>query len=139
MGDALTGNGGLRIFFDKTGETPKLRVFARGAWPCTPYVDGAFDADLTSLVGTWAHVAIAYDISDGEGTWTLYIEGKQVGQVKNFYRPTSIDYSRGGDFTIGSAAHPLSAAVDMWRVSTVAYAPEDLLYAPPGGMTILFR
>ena len=139
VGDALTGNGGLRIFFDKTGETPKLHVFARGAWPCTPYVDGAFDADLTSLVGTWAHVAIAYDANDGEGSWTLYVEGKQVGQVKNFYRPTSIDYCRGGDFTIGSAAHPLSAAVDMWRVSTVAYAPEDLLYAPPGGMTILFR
>ena len=114
-------------------------MFARGAWPCTPYVDGAFDADLTFLVGTWAHVAIAYDISDGEGTWTLYIEGKQVGQVKNFYHPTSIDYSRGGDFTLGSAAHPLSAAVDMWRVSTVAYASEDLLYAPPAGMTILFR
>ena len=139
VGDALTGNGGLRIFFDKTGETPKLRVFARGAWPCTPYVDGAFDADLTSLVGTWAHVAIAYDISDGEGTWTLYIEGKQVGQVKNFYHPTPVDYSRGGDFTIGSASLPLSAAVDMWRVSTVAYAPEDLLYAPPSGAIIIFR
>ena len=27
-------------------------------------------------------------------------------------------------------------AIDMWRVSTIAYAPEDLLYAPPGGMTI---
>ena len=139
VGDALTGNGGLRIYFDKTGASPKLRVFARGAWPCTPYVDGTFDADLTPYLGTWAHVAIAYDISDGEGTWTLYIEGKQVGQVKNFYHPTPVDYSRGGDFTIGSAAHPLSAAVDMWRVSTVAYAPEDLLYAPPGGMTILFR
>ncbi len=139
VGDALTSNGGLRIFFDKTGETPKLRVFARGAWPCTPYVDGAFDADLTSLVGTWAHVAIAYDANDGEGSWTLYVEGKQVGQVKNFYRPTTVDYSRGGDFTLGSTVRPLSAAVDMWRVSTVAYAPEDLLYAPPAGMTILFR
>ena len=67
------------------------------------------------------------------------MEGKQVGKVKNFYRPTSIDYSRGGDFTLGSTVRPLSAAVDMWRVSTVAYAPEDLLYAPPAGMTILFR
>jgi hypothetical protein len=116
-----------------------LHVFARGAWPCTPYVDGTFDADLTSLVGTWAHVAIAYDANDGEGSWTLYVEGKQIGQVKNFYRPTPVDYSRGGDFQIGSTAHPLSAAVDMWRVSTVAYASEDLLYAPPAGMTILFR
>jgi hypothetical protein len=139
VGDALTGNGGLRIYFDKTGETPKLRVFARGAWPCTPYVDGAFEADLTPLVGTWAHVAIAYDISDGEGTWTLYIEGKQVGQVKNFYHPTPVDYSRGGDFTIGSAAHPLSAAVDMWRVSTIAYTPDDLLFAPLGGTIMIFR
>ena len=84
-------------------------------------------------------MAIAYDANDGEGSWTLYVEGKQVGQVKNFYRPTPIDYSRGGDFTLGSTAHPLSAAVDMWRVSTVAYAPEDLLYAPPDGMMILFR
>ena len=139
VGDALTGNGGLRIFFDKTGEAPKLRVFARGAWPCTPYVDGTFDADLTSLVGTWAHVAIAYDANDGEGSWTLYVEGKQVGKVKNFYRPTPVDYSRGGEFQIGSTAHPLSAAVDMWRVSTVAYAPEELLYAPPEGMALLFR
>ena len=139
VGDALSGNGGLRIYFDKTGATPKLRVFARGAWPCTPYVDGAFDADLTTLIGTWAHVAIAYDLNDGEGSWTLYVEGKQVGKVKNFYRPTSIDYSRGGDFTLGSTVRPLSAAVDMWRVSTVAYAPEDLLYAPPAGMLILFR
>ena len=139
VGDALSANGGLRIYFDKTGATPKLRVFARGAWPCTPYVDGAFDADLTSLVGTWAHVAIAYDSNDGEGSWTLYVDGKQVGTVKNFYRPTSVDYSRGGDFTLGSTVRPLSAAVDMWRVSTVAFAPEDFLYAPPGGMVILFR
>ena len=140
VGDALSANGGLRIYFDKTGATPKLRVFARGAWPCTPYVDGTFDADLTPYLGTWAHMAIAYDIADGEGSWTLYVEGKQVGgKVKNFYRPTSIDYSRGGDFRIGSTTHPLSAAVDMWRVSTVAYAPEDLLYAPPAGMLILFR
>jgi hypothetical protein len=84
-------------------------------------------------------VAIAYDVSEGEGSWTLSIEGKQVGTVKNFYRPTSIDYSCGGDFTLGSTVRPLSAAVDMWRVSTVAYAPEDLLYAPPAGMFILFR
>ena len=84
-------------------------------------------------------MAIAYDANDGEGSWTLYVEGKQVGTVKNFYRPTSIDYSRGGDFTLGSTVRPLSAAVDMWRVSMVAYASEDLLFAPPGGMTILFR
>ena len=63
----------------------------------------------------------------------------QRSKVKNFYRPTSVDYSRGGDFTLGSTVRPLSAAVDMWRVSTVAYAPEDLLYAPPAGMFILFR
>ena len=114
-------------------------MFARGAWPCTPYVDGTFDADLTPYLGTWAHVAIAYDANDGEGSWTLYVEGKQGGTVKNFYRPTSVDYSRGGDFTLGSTVRPLSAAVDMWRVSMVAYTPEDFLYAPPGGMTILFR
>ena len=139
VGDALSANGGLRIYFDKTGASPKLRVFARGAWPCTPYVDGAFDADLAPLMGTWTHVAIAYDANDGEGSWTLYVEGKQVGQVKNFYRPTSIDYSRGGDFTLGSTVRPLSAAVDMWRVSTVAYAPEDLLFAPLGGTIMIFR
>ena len=139
VGDALSANGGLRIYFDKTGSSPKLRVFARGAWPCTPYVDGAFDADLTPLMGTWAHVAIAYDANNGEGAWMLYVEGKPVGTVKNFYRPTSVDYSRGGDFTLGSTVHPLSAAVDMWRVSMVAYTPEDFLYAPPGGAIIIFR
>ena len=140
VGDAQSGNGGLRIYFDKTGASPKLRVFARGAWPCTPYVDGTFDADLTPYLGTWVHMAIAYDIADGEGSWTLYVEGKQVGgKVKNFYRPTPIDYSRGGDFRIGSTTHPLSAAVDMWRLSTVAYAPEDLLFAPLGGTIMIFR
>ena len=141
VGDALTGNGGLRIFFDKTGASPKLRVFARGAWPCTPYVDGAFDADFTPYLGDWVHLAIAYDPNDGEGSWTLYVEGKQVGGlVKNFYRPTSIDYSRGGDFCIGSTVHPLSAAVDMWRVSTLAYDdPKDFLYARPRGMSIRIK
>ena len=77
--------------------------------------------------------------TDTSGSWTLYVEGKQVGQVKNFYRQTSIDYSRGGDFTLGSTVRPLSAAVDMWRVSTVAYAPEDLLFAPLGGTIMIFR
>jgi hypothetical protein len=140
VGDAQSGNGGLRIYFDKTGASPKLRVFARGAWPCTPYVDGTFDADLTPYLGTWAHMAIAYDSNDGEGSWTLYVEGKRVGnKVKNFYRPTPIDYNRGGDFRIGSTTHPLSAAVDMWRVSTVAYTPDDLLFAPPAGMIMIFR
>ena len=84
-------------------------------------------------------MAIAYDATAGAGAWPPYVAGQQVGKVKNFYHPTPIDYSRGGDFTLGSTVHPLSAAVDMWRVSTVAYASEDLLYAPPGGMTILFR
>ena len=140
VGDASSANGGLRIYFDKTGSSPKLRVFARGAWPCTPYVDGSFDADLTSLAGKWTHLAIAYDSNDGDGAWTLYVEGKHVGsKVKNFYRPTSIDYSRGGDFRIGSTASPLSAAVDMWRVGTVAFGPNDLLYAPPMGMYLWFR
>ncbi len=140
VGDTLSANGGLRIYFDKTGVSPKLRVFARGAWPCTPYVDGTFDADLTPYLGTWVHMAIVYDIADGEGSWTLYVEGKQVGgKVKNFYHPTPIDYSRGGDFRIGSTTHPLSAAVDMWRVSTIAYTPDDLLFAPLGGTIMIFR
>ena len=141
VGDAQSANGGLRIYFDKSGASPKLRVFARGAWPCTPYVDGAFDADFSPYLGNWVHLAVAYDANDGEGTWTLYVEGKQVGnKVMNLYRPTPVDYSRGGEFQIGSTVHPLSAAVDMWRVSTLAYEdPDDFLYAPLMGFLLFYK
>jgi hypothetical protein len=85
-------------------------------------------------------VAIAYDANDGEGSWTLYVEGKQVGTVRNCYRPTPVDYSRGGEFQIGSTVHPLSAAVDMWRVSTLAYEdPDDFLYAPLMGFLLILK
>ncbi|MGN0847127.1 MAG: LamG-like jellyroll fold domain-containing protein [Kiritimatiellia bacterium] len=132
--------GGVRIWIERAGAAHRLRVKARGAWPCTPFVDAAFDVDLAAFAGVWTHLAIAYDPEDGMGSWSLFVDGKPVGgKVCNFYYPTVTDYFRSGAFRIGSTERPLAGEVDMWRLTAGALAPTELLYAAPSGMVIFVR
>lgn len=131
---------GVDLVLDATGASPRLRVAARGAWPCTPFVDAAFDADLAPCVGAWAHLAVVYDPGDGAGSWTLFVDGaRKGGKVRNFYPPTTVDYFPCGDLRIGSTDRPLLGAVDLWRLTEGALAAEDLLWAKPKGLVILVR
>ncbi len=136
----VDADGGVRLFLDRQGAVPRLRIKGIGVWPCTPFVDTAFDADLSMLLGVWTHIAVAYDSTDGMGSWTLFVDGRQLGgKVYNFYKPTTLDYFRSGTFRIGSTTHPLEGSVDMWRLTCGALAAENLLYAAPKGVVIFIR
>ena len=131
---------GVRIFIDRSGAAPRLKVKARGLWPCTPWVDTAFNVDLAALAGVWTHLAVVYDPTDFEGSWSLFVDGRQVGEkIYNFYYPSTTDAFRVADFRLGSTRHPLSGAVDMWRVTTGVLEPAELLYAKPRGLVIYVR
>lgn len=138
---AVVGGGAdganVRLFVDAAAH---LHVRARGAWPCTPFVDAAFDADLAPFAGRWTHLAVVYEPHEGTGAWTLYADGRPLGaKVRNFYVPAACDYFPCGDLRIGSTERPLRGEVDMWRLTEGALASGDFLYAPPGGVTILVR
>lgn len=131
---------GVRLTLDATDGAPRLRVKARGAWPCTPFVDAAFEADRTFCIGEWTHLAVVYDPGDGAGSWTLFVNGVPQGaKVRNFYAPTALDYIPCGDLRIGSTRRPLLGAVDLWRLTEGALAAEDLLWAKLPGLVILVR
>lgn len=135
-GDAV----GVRLTLDATDGAPRLRVKARGAWPCTPFVDAAFEADRTPCIGEWTHLAVVYDPGDGAGSWTLFVNGVPQGaKVRNFYAPTALDYVPCGDLRIGSTHRPLLGAVDLWRLTEGVLAAEDLLWAKLPGLVILVR
>lgn len=131
---------GVRIFIDRSGAAPRLKVKARGLWPCTPWIDTAFNVDLATLAGVWTHVAVVYDPTDFEGSWSLFVDGKPLGEkIYNFYYPSTTDAFRVADFRLGSMLRPLSGAVDMWRVTTGALAPAELLFAKPRTLVIYVR
>lgn len=132
---------GVRLFIDRTGTTPRLKVKARGVWPSTPFIDTAFaDVDLMPFADVWTHVAVVYDPTDRTGSWTLYADGRQLGvKIYNFYYPTSLDYFRSGAFRIGSTTRPLAGEIDMWRLTVGVLSPAELLYAAPKGLTIFIR
>ena len=131
---------GVRIFIDKSGATPRLKVKARGLWPCTPWIDTAFDADLSPFANTWTHVAVVYDSSDYTGSWTLYADGKPLGaKIYNFYHPSYTDAFAVTHLRLGSTSAPLSGVVDMWRVTMSALTPAEFLWDTPKGATIFIR
>lgn len=141
IGETASG-AGIRIFFDKSGAAPRLKVWGCDRWPATPFVEAAFDADLAPYVNEWTHFAVAYDPTDHLGAWTLYADGKQIGsKVRNFWSPNGTEFLRSGWLRIGSssAEKPLCGAVDMWRLSTGVLEPAELLYAKPRGMVIYVR
>ncbi len=136
----VDADGGVRLFLDRSGAVPCLRIKGTGVWPCTPFLDATFDADLSMLPGEWAHIAVAYDSTDGMGSWTLFVDGRQLGKkVYNFYKPTAFDHFRSGTFRIGSTSHPLEGSVDMWRLPCGTLTAENLLYATPKGVVIFIR
>ena len=131
---------GVRIFIDKSGATPRMKVKARGLWPCTPWIDAAFDADLTPFANDWTHVAVVYDSSDYTGSWTLYADGKPLGaKLYNFYHPSYTDAFGVTHLRIGSTVAPFAGSVDMWRVTMSALTPSEFLWDLPKGATIFIR
>lgn len=135
-----TNGHGVRIFIDKSGTTPRLKVKAWGEWPCTPWINTAFDANLSAIVNSWVHLAVVYDPNDYTGSWSMFVEGRQLGgKIYNSYYPSSIDGFRTFDFRLSSPNAPLSGSVDMWRITTAALSVEDLLYAKPEGFLFFIR
>ena len=131
---------GVRMFVSAAGGTTRLNVYAREAWPGSPIAAGFFDADLSGYAGKWVHLAVAYDPSAGNGTWTLFVEGRPAGAaILNCRRPTMESYFRSGAFSLGAADRPFGCSLDMWRISSGVVRPEELLWRAYRRLTISMR
>ena len=131
---------GWRLEIDDTGDAPRFRIFARAGALCSPLVDATF-GNRTVAVEKWSHVAISYNPYVGRGTWTLRVNGKEVGTVENLWRDDSIS-GASDTFVLGNYCDTLvggfGGAYDMWRVSKGFVATENLIWSPPG-LIIFFR
>ncbi|MBR4172640.1 MAG: hypothetical protein IKR48_13395 [Kiritimatiellae bacterium] len=132
-------DGGWKLVLDSTGETPTLRIFAKGPTPVRTLADGVLLADASILYNVWTHLALRYDPSEGNGIWTLFVNGKPVGSVGNLYRNSNCLYQ--GSFRLGASSGDTSfvGGFDLWRASRGLLDEEDLLYRYYGGMSILLR
>ena len=130
------GTGSWRLRAVRDGDAVRLRLFAQSpfAWTLIP-VDAAFDADLAGRIGTWTHLAVAYDPSVGKGTWTLYVDGLETDSIENAC--TFRDEAWGlSTFTLGSSA---GCGFDEWRLSRSALTSEDLIYRDAPGFLLMLR
>lgn len=130
--------GGVRLFVDKSGATPALRLLARGRWPNTPYADGVLLDDATSLAGVWAHLALVRDRAE----WRLYVDGRLAGALADFRAPAAtMEFFSVGDLALGSADADgaFTGSFDLWRLSFGVREPGDFLYEPPRGTVFILR
>lgn len=137
-----TSQSGWRLCFDTTGATPKLRIFARGYVPVSVCVDACFDADVSFMEDKWTHLALTYDNHRGNGTWTLFADGKELGTVENEWSPNQGTFSynlfKFGE-TGDAAMVGFTGLLDMWRVSRGVRTPASFLFQPPRATYILLR
>ena len=132
---------GWRFGIDHRGAAPKFSVFAKGT-RTSVLIDKCFDYDISALKDVWTHVALTYRPRVGNGTWTLFVDGREIGSVENdwgigdniyqthIFRFGAYDETRNVSF-VGS--------LDMWRVSQGVLKPEDFLFQPPRGSFFIFR
>ena len=89
------------------------------------------------------HIALTYDPFLGFGTWTLYVNTKRKGCVKNAFAPSLMDLSaygrwfrfgaEAGEETMGSFV----GGLDMWRVTQGILEGERLLEVPGSFMMLI--
>lgn len=138
VGRPGSSTGGIRLFIDKSGATPKLRLRACGRWPNTPYADGVLLDDAMGLAGVWTHLALVHDLM----AWRLYVDGRLGGTLVNLRAPApDADYFSLGDLTLGSSVEDETfiGAFDLWRLSLGVREPDDFLYSPPRGTVFILR
>ncbi len=138
VGRAGTAAGGVRLFIDRSGTTPRIRLLARGRWPNTPYADGTLLEDATALAGVWTHLALVRDLAE----WRLYVDGSLAGSLADLRAPTpAMEFFSSGDLALGSAEGEgaFTGSFDLWRLSSGVREPGDFLYAPPRGTVFILR
>lgn len=138
-GDVSSGEG-VRLFLSDADGKTDLNIIAREAWPSSPIVRGRFNIDMSAYTGSWTYIAITYDPHDGNGSWTLFVDGERMGdKIENYYRPSAASFFRSGDFHLGSLLRPLECAFDMWRISAGICPKEDLLWKKRQALVIILR
>ena len=136
------GRCGWKLTIDDAGSKPLFGIYARSGKNFTPMTKGLFPG-CAAKPGEWQHVALAYDPKAGvRGEWTLYVDGKTAGTVANEWydgtKPAAASYFRFGRM-IDSAATGFSGGLDMWRVTSGALTPEELLHVPIGGTLLMLQ
>jgi len=131
---------GWKLYLDKTGATPCVRLMATPGYPFTRIVnDAVLVADASDWMGTWKHVALTYDVRAGrKGRWTLWVDGKAMGCAENIWMPQGSTIST-ELFAIGAVFDGYSAlgSYDLWRLSKGALTKADFLYAKSGLMLMV--
>ena len=98
----------------------------------------AYESEAASfeLTNTWIHVALVHGkVSGSTDSWTLFLNGQQVGQTQNeFWSPPTSPET--GCFDIGargSNANGMLATFDYWRISDEELTADKLLCAGGAG------
>ncbi|MBQ7188443.1 MAG: hypothetical protein IJR99_03415 [Kiritimatiellae bacterium] len=142
------GSCGWRLMIDSTGGFPVFRIQAKGGGVTTKMIDNAFASEAAASLDTgWHHLALTYDPARayGRGVWSLYVDGKAVGETENWWVPSAVslaDWTH--EFRLGAASGnsgvvSLIGGFDMWRLSAGMLAPGEFLYAPPRGAILFIR
>lgn len=83
----------------------------------------------TGAVNTWRHIALVYDVTVGNGTWSLYVDGILQGTIENVTRPSRLNT---GCFYIGGrpwSANSFNGAIDSVRLTKGVLTPAQFLNA----------
>ena len=141
---------GWRLSIVKRDGVPRVRIFARPLGRLASCViDRVFDADVSAWKDVWTHLALTYDPSIGNGTWTLFADGKELGTVENFWRPNT-DCLKQHGFALGGrpsgvtggaeiGCESVTGALDVWRVSRGVRTPDTFLFIRPRSTIFIVR
>ncbi len=95
--------------------------------------DTPLSGDLSDWADTWKHVALVYDAAAGDlgqGTWTCYLDGVQLGCATNAHE-VSGDSASSYFHLAGRVwnSNTFSGYLDCWRVSKAVLTPAQFLNA----------
>ncbi len=129
------GEPGVKVWIETVDGQKKMRVRGRAEFPSSVLVNGVFDWDFTPVSGAWCHVALARAVD--AGSWTLYVDGVEVGTVYDYWKVNATETFGNGDFSLlGSGA---GTEFDMWRVTAGVRAPDAFLFDKVRGTLIFIK
>ena len=147
-----TTQGGWRLTAKGDGT---FELVGRANFRGTYYLEGSFDARAVAWNDLWHHLALRYDPTVGaEGTWTLFVDAKEIGTAVNLSRPEDFalmvprNLSLAGGYderydgwrtAPRALTAPFTGSLDNWRFTQKALTAEELSYVEPQGLMLLVR
>lgn len=137
---AADAPGGWQLVLDTTGAVPALKLRVKERHPVDVVAEGVLLADASALRGAWRHLALRYDNADGNGTWSLLLDGRSTGTVvRNAWTPVETLGMRNLRLGACSGETSCAGAYDMWRIKGGVLGKDELLWKYLGGMMLQIR